>query len=171
MCGARIDHGNCKSYDTGLGWCRGRKSFEDLVKTEVTARRHLLRACQKNGRKICPRCEGRKRYVLGTRGRFRCAGCRYTFGPFTGRWLGQLRLSARQWLWVVKLFELEVSARKMAQQLAVSYPTALRAVTTLRRSLVAGTPGGQGASSRGGGGGRGLLRGQAQGEERPRRSG
>ena len=84
-------------------------------------------ACQKNGRKICPRCEGRKRYVLGTRGRFRCAGCRYTFGPFTGRWLGQLRLSARQWLWVVKLFELEVSARKMAQQLAVSYPTALRA--------------------------------------------
>ncbi len=69
-------------------------------------------------------------------------GCRYTFGPFTGRWLGQLRLSARQWR-VVKLFELEVSARKMAQQLAVSYPTALRAVTTLRRSLVAGTPGGQ----------------------------
>ena len=111
-------------------------------------------ACQKNGRKICPRCEGRKRYVLGTRGRFRCAGCRYTFGPFTGRWLGQLRLSARQWLWVVKLFELEVSARKMAQQLAVSYPTALRAVTTLRRSLVAGTPGGQE-----------LLRGEVEADE------
>ena len=130
------------------------KSFEGLVKTEVTARRHLLRACQKNGRKICPRCEGRKRYVLGTKGRFRCAGCRYTFGPFTGRWLGQLRLSARQWLWVVKLFELEVSARKMAQQLAVSYPTALRAVTTLRRSLVAGTPGGQE-----------LLRGEVEADE------
>ena len=124
------------------------KSFERLVKTEVTARRHLLRACQKNGRKICPRCEGRKRYVLGTRGRFRCAGCRYTFGPFTGRWLGQLRLSARQWLWVVKLFELEVSARKMAQQLAVSYPT------TLRRSLVAGTLGGQE-----------LLRGEVEADE------
>ena len=129
-------------------------SFEVLVKSEATARRHLLMACQKNGRKICPRCEGRKRYVLGTRGRFRCAGCRYTFGPFTGRWLGQLRLSARQWLWVVKLFELEVSARKMAQQLAVSYPTALRAVTTLRRSLVAGTLGGQE-----------LLRGEVEADE------
>ncbi len=111
-------------------------------------------ACQKNGRKICPRCEGRKHYVLGAQGRFRCAGCRYTFGPFSGCWLGQLRLSARQWLWVVKLFELEVSARKMAQQLAVSYPTALRAVTTLRRSLVAGTPGGQE-----------LLRGEVEADE------
>ena len=130
------------------------KGFEGLVKTEVTARRHLLKACQKNGHKICPRCEGRKRYVLDTKGRFRCAECRYTFGPFTGRWLGRLRLSARQWLWVVKLFELEVSARKMAQQLAVSYPTALRAVTTLRRSLVAGTPGGQE-----------LLRGEVEADE------
>ena len=55
---------------------------------------------------------------------------------------------------MVKLFELEVSARKMAQQLAVSYPTALRAVTTLRRSLVAGTPGGEA-----------LLRGEVEADE------
>ena len=42
----------------------------------------------------------------------------------------------------------------MAQQLAVSYPTALRAVTTLRRSLVAGTPGGEA-----------LLRGEVEADE------
>ncbi|MFC1491034.1 transposase [Nitrospinota bacterium] len=115
------------------------KSFESLVQSEIGARRYLLKACQKNRRKICPRCEGQKLYILGTTRRFRCARCRYTFGPFTGRWLVQVRLSARQWLWVVKLFDLEGSARKVAQPLAFSYPTALRAVTTLRRSLVVGT--------------------------------
>ena len=131
------------------------KTFESLVQSEVTARRYLLKACRKNGPCRCLRCEGRKLYRLGAGdGRFRCAGCRYTFGVFTARWLAQMRLTPRQWLWVVKLFELEVSARKMAQQLALSYPTALRAVTTLRRSLVAGTPGGEE-----------LLRGEVEADE------
>ncbi len=130
------------------------KGFESVVQSEIAARRYLLKRCQKNGRKICPRCEGQKLYVLGTKERFRCARCRYTFGPFTGRWLAQVRLTARQWLWVVKLFELEVSARKMAEQLSLSYPTALRAVTTLRRSLLAGTAEGQA-----------LLRGEVEADE------
>lgn len=68
--------------------------------------------------------------------------------------MGQVRLSGRQWLWVVKLFELEVSARKMAQQLPLSYPTALKAVTTLRRSLLADTPEGKA-----------LLRGEVEADE------
>jgi transposase len=119
------------------------KGFEGLVKSEVTARRYLVQACRKNGPRICPRCQGRKLYVLGDKERFRCALCRYTFGAFTGRWVAQVRLTARQWLWVVKLFELEVSARRIAQQLSLSYPTALRAVTTLRRSLLAGTAEGE----------------------------
>lgn len=130
------------------------KGFESLVQSEIAARRYLLKRCQKNGRKMCPRCEGRKLYVLRTKERFRCARCRYTFGAFTGRWLSQVRLTARQWLWVVKLFELEVSARKVAQQLSLSYPTALRTVTTLRRSLLAGTAEGEE-----------LLRGEVEADE------
>jgi transposase len=38
---------------------------------------------------------------------------------------------------VVKLFELEVSARTMAQQIGVSYNTAHRAATILRMAILA----------------------------------
>jgi transposase len=40
-------------------------------------------------------------------------------------------------LWLVKLFELEVTARQAAVQTGVSYPTALRFFTMIRRSILA----------------------------------
>jgi transposase len=40
-------------------------------------------------------------------------------------------------LWIVKFFELEVSARKIAQQVGLSYPTVLKAVTIIRLAIVA----------------------------------
>ena len=45
-------------------------------------------------------------------GRYRCGRCRYTFGLFTGTWLGQARVSLTTWVWLIKLFELEVTARQ-----------------------------------------------------------
>jgi len=45
--------------------------------------------------------------------RYRCRRCRYTFGDWTGRWVGRVRITATQWLWVLKLFELEVSAQRL----------------------------------------------------------
>jgi transposase len=50
---------------------------------------------------------------------------------------------AKTWLWIIKLFELEVSARKISQQVGISYPAALKAVTLIRRSILAGTPEGE----------------------------
>jgi len=41
-----------------------------------------------------------------------------------------------QWLSIIKLFELSVSARKVAEQLGVSYNTALRAFDVVRRAIV-----------------------------------
>lgn len=40
-------------------------------------------------------------------------------------------------MWIIKLFELELSARRIAQQTELSYPTALKAVTVLRTALLA----------------------------------
>jgi transposase len=111
-------------------------SFQALVNTERKARLWLRKRCWQGPASGCPRCAGTRRYRLGS-GRYRCAACRYTFGDFTARWLGQLNLSARQWLWVVKLFELEVSTRRLAHELQLSYPTALKATRLVRLAILA----------------------------------
>jgi transposase len=55
----------------------------------------------------------------------------------TGTWAGPLRVQARTWHWLAKLFELELTASQAAVQTGVSYPTALKAFTTLRRAILA----------------------------------
>jgi transposase len=57
----------------------------------------------------------------------------------TNRWIGQSRLSARQWLRLLKLFELELSTRKIAQQLKISYNTSYKAILALRLAILANT--------------------------------
>lgn len=110
--------------------------FEHIVKTEKRAKYFLRSLCWKNYRRFCPRCRGYRVYrFTGTT--YRCKECRYDFHDFTGRWLNRLRISCRDWLWIVKLFELELSALKIAQQLELSYPTVLKAVTTIRLAILA----------------------------------
>ena len=84
----------------------------------------------------CVACDARAPYRLAE-GRWRCATCRHTFGERTGTWLGQLRVAPATLLWLVKLFELEVTALQAAHQTGVSYPTALKAFTLLRRAILA----------------------------------
>lgn len=85
---------------------------------------------------VCPACEAPYAYGLAE-GRWRCGQCRYTFGTTTGTWLGMCRLPASTWLWLIKLFELELVAQRAGVQLGLSYPTALRAFTTMRRAILA----------------------------------
>lgn len=115
------------------------KSFQLLVRTENTARRFLAKACWKNYRRFCSRCRGYEIYRIAGR-RFRCKRCGYTFHDLTGRWINTVKISARDWLWIIKLFELELSARKIAAQVKLSYPTVLKAVNVIRMSIVASTP-------------------------------
>jgi len=112
------------------------EAYEKLVRTESSARRYLLGYCWKNHQRFCPRCRQRKLYRLAD-GRRRCARCRYTFHDFSGRWINRGGLDCAQWLRVVKLFELEVSTRKLASQLGIAYDTAYKAVTTLRLAILA----------------------------------
>ena len=114
-------------------------AFEQLIRTEAAARRGLRARLLGGGRArrpACPSCHQARPYVLAE-GRYRCRRCGYTFGLFTRRWLGQARVPLRQWAWVVKLFELEVTARQAAVQTGLSYPTVLRAFTLIRRAILA----------------------------------
>lgn len=112
------------------------KDFVSLVKSDSAAKRALLKLRCKKGRLFCTAC-GSLKTRRHTAGRYRCQRCRYCFGPFTGTWWGRLRLPWRTSLWLLKLFELEVTAHQAARQVGVSWPTAHRAFQLFRRALLA----------------------------------
>jgi len=110
--------------------------FNDLVSSKRTARRFFLDFCWKNHQRFCPRCRERKLYRVSG-GRRRCSRCGYTFHDFSRRFLNACAFDCRQWLWFLKLFELEVPPRDMAAQLRVSYPTVLKGQDMVRRAILA----------------------------------
>jgi len=122
------------------------KSFQLIVKTEDTARRFLTKWLCKNSRRFCTRCKSYRVYRFSD-GRFRCKRCGYRFSEWTDRWLGKLRISAIDWLWIIKLFELGLSTRKIAKQVNISYPTVLKAVDLIRQSIIVEGEGGDGLVS------------------------
>ena len=110
-------------------------AYQKLIGSERCARKYLLGKCFKNHQRFCPRCRQRKLYRLAD-GRYRCSRCDYSFHDFSGRWINSGRLTALQWLWIIKLFELEVSVRKMALQLGLSYRSVYAAVTAIRMAIL-----------------------------------
>ena len=109
--------------------------YYDLISSESKAFRYLSRKCLKNRHRFCPRCQHRKKYKLKDE-RYRCARCKYTYHEFSGRWINHGRLTCVQWLSLIKLFELEVSVRKMAQQMKLSYRAVYQAVKTIRMAIL-----------------------------------
>jgi len=112
------------------------QAFEKLIRSGPALLRTLRQRRYKKSRLFCYGCDSRRIYRLAS-GRYRCGRCRYTFGLFTGTWLGQARVPLPTWVWLIKLFELEVTARQAAIQTGVSYPTALGIFTIIRRALLA----------------------------------
>jgi transposase len=92
-------------------------SYFIIVKNEQSTYKYLSKKCLKNGHRFCPRCKQRKLYKLADKRR-RCSRCKYTFHDFSGRWINHGRFSCVKWLHLIKLFELEASVRKMAEQYA-----------------------------------------------------
>ena len=111
------------------------ETFEFIGKTEKKARVFFKKSCWKKRAVFCTRCRSRKIYrIFGKR--YRCTRCGYTFHDFTGRWINLVKIPFKRWLWIIKFFEVEVSARKIAQQVGLSYPTVLKAVTIIRMALL-----------------------------------
>jgi transposase len=106
-----------------------------VIKSEKQALRYLSKICRKNGHRICAYCQARKVYATPDQ-RFRCKRCKQRFKAFTRRWYGQLNISASHWLWLIKLFELEVSSHRIAKELKISYPTALKATNVIRQAIL-----------------------------------
>ena len=58
------------------------------------------------------------------------------YNSFSDNGYGRLRISCVSWLLLIKLFELEVSAREVNIQLGMSYPTALKGFDLLRNAIL-----------------------------------
>jgi len=110
-------------------------TFESIGKTEFRARKYFRKYCWKNGHVFCSDCGSYKIYRISD-GRYRCKRCGKRFHDFTNRWLNSVNVPFKTWLWIIKLFELEVSARKIAQQTGLSYPTAHKACLVVRAALI-----------------------------------
>lgn len=116
--------------------------FQTMVRSPAAAHR-ALRHVRWPGAVRCPRCAASRPLYRLPDARWRCGACRspavgaYTFGVRTGTWAGQSRVPDATYLWLVKLFELELTARQAALQTGLSYPTALAVFTTLRRAILA----------------------------------
>lgn len=109
--------------------------FGLLDKTEFQARLFFKKYCWKDGHVFCTRCRSYKIYRIVNR-RYRCKRCGYTFHDFSNRWINKLNISFKQWMWLIKLFELEIAARRIADQVRLSYPTVLKATILLRAAIL-----------------------------------
>jgi len=111
-------------------------TYEHLTRTETSARKYLVAKCWSKRIRFCPRCGHRKYYNLAS-GYRRCQRCQYAYHDFTGRWINNGSLTCGQWLRILKLFELELSTRKIGRQLNIAYNTAYKAVSTIRAAILA----------------------------------
>ena len=104
-----------------------------LISRMKASQRHLIR-CRWNGvKKSCPFCARTNPYIL-TNGRYECRRCKKDFSDFTGTWLHHAHINAAQWLVIIKLFEMELSARQAARQAILNYKTVARGYTIIRQA-------------------------------------
>lgn len=109
--------------------------FDALLHDDKKARDYLLELTWPTGDPFCPRCGHRKVYTLSGE-RLRCASCKYTFQPFSGRWINNGALSPSEWLRLIVLFVQECSVHQMKDQLGLSYNTVYKALTAIRFAIL-----------------------------------
>lgn len=110
--------------------------FKALLHDEDKAREYLLGQTWPQGDPFCPRCGHRKVYTLSGE-RLRCASCKYTFQPFSGRWINNGALACSEWLQLIDLFVKEHSVHQMKLALKLSYNTVYKALTAIRFAILA----------------------------------
>ncbi len=110
--------------------------FDALLDDDEKSGEYLRSLCWPTGDPFCPRCGHRKVYTLSGE-RLRCASCKYTFQPFSGRWVNNGALSPSEWLKLITLFVEECSVHQMKQHLNLSYNTVYKALTAIRFAILA----------------------------------
>ena len=109
--------------------------FQDIGRLVSEDQHSLKYLWRKRGEPVCPSCTSPDFYYL-KRSRVRCKRCGKDHYPLKGTRFTELRISPSQWVSLIKLFELSVSARKTSKETALNYKTTLKAYDLLMRVLV-----------------------------------
>lgn len=123
-----------------LGLAMKLEDLQRLAAKEEAAKKYLLNRRWKNYRRVCQRCRSRSLLRMRT-GKYRCRRCGYEFSDFSDTWLGKLRIPFQQWLLLLKLFELDVSARQASSELDLSYPTVVKGYSIIRAAILSASSG------------------------------
>ena len=113
-----------------------RKPRRTIDRDDETARKHLLSLCWPSGQPVCPRCSADRIYTLSG-GQLRCAQCRYTFQPFSRRWIDNGALSPSQWIRLVRMFIDERSPHAIKKELGLAYNTVYKGLNVIRFAILA----------------------------------
>jgi len=106
-----------------------------ICQSEKEAFHFLFKHQKEFNRLSCPECRSPDFYFMHPR-RLRFNECKRVYHPFFSILLNELKISNTTWLWLVKLFELEVSARKASFQVDLSYPTTLKGFDTIQCGIL-----------------------------------
>jgi len=109
-------------------------NFINFVSIASDEDRSFKYFCNRLNALSCPYCGYREFYVM-TRKRLRCKACRKDLKPLKETKLSLLNLSSSEWLSLLKLFELSVSARKASRELHISYKTTLKGFDIIRAAI------------------------------------
>ncbi|WP_320174689.1 transposase [Maridesulfovibrio sp.] len=107
-----------------------------LTSSEDEARKFLLHKALGDRKPFCPRCREHKLYNLNG-DRYRCSSCKYTFQDFSGRWINNGGLSAREWVRLIQMFAEDHTAHAISLDLELSYNATYKAITALRFAILA----------------------------------
>lgn len=105
-----------------------------LISSESKALKFLTKIRWKNSSRKCPFCSHTPAYKLKS-GFFRCKRCRTDYNLFTGTLLQGTRLSCSEWLYALKLFDFELTARKAHFETSLNYKTTARCFGIIRQAI------------------------------------
>lgn len=111
-----------------------RHDFDKLVESEESALRYLMQRRFPHNRLVCPMCDSTRIYRLAN-ARLRCVPEKYTFGPLTGTWLGELKVGSARLLRLVRAYADGQTSAHAARVAGVGYATARRIYAAIWRAI------------------------------------
>ena len=83
---------------------------------------------------VCPKCNDKKIFKLSD-GRYKCRQCFNRFSDFSGTYLAHNKIPFNKTILLMKLFLMELTARKAAKEANLSYRTCLNFFDTCRSAI------------------------------------
>ncbi len=107
------------------------REFGRLISDDNQALEYLW---NRIGERCCPHCNSSGYYFMGSK-RIRCKQCKRDCWPLKQTKFSLMKISPSKWLYLIKLFELSVSAKNASRELHLSYKTTLNGFNLLRQVI------------------------------------